>query len=95
MATESPLAYLYNDQAPLEHHHLAIMFQILRREGCDILGHLEKPQRVRARDRDRESAQCLVAIDCEEGFRGYTGGGVAHVPSQDLEFGIVGCVMYA
>ncbi|CAN0573563.1 unnamed protein product [Ectocarpus sp. 12 AP-2014] len=50
MATESPLANLYNDQAPLEHHHLAIMFQILRREGCDILGHLEKPQRTRIRE---------------------------------------------
>ncbi|CAN0410367.1 unnamed protein product, partial [Ectocarpus fasciculatus] len=50
MATESPLASLYNDQAPLEHHHLAIMFQILRREGCDILGHLEKPQRTRIRE---------------------------------------------
>lgn len=44
--TESPLAILYNDQAPLEHHHLAIMFQILRREGCDIIGHLDKPHRV-------------------------------------------------
>eukprot|EP00752_Nemacystus_decipiens_P003083 g2855.t2 len=49
-ATESPLANLYNDQAPLEHHHLAIMFQILRREGCDILGHLEKPQKTRIRE---------------------------------------------
>eukprot|EP00903_Cladosiphon_okamuranus_P016576 g15291.t1 len=49
-ATESPLANLYNDQAPLEHHHLAIMFQILRREGCDILGHLEKPQKRRIRE---------------------------------------------
>ncbi|CAM9874946.1 unnamed protein product, partial [Hapterophycus canaliculatus] len=49
-ATESTLANLYNDQAPLEHHHLAIMFQILRREGCDILGHLEKAQRTRIRE---------------------------------------------
>ncbi|CAM9556525.1 unnamed protein product, partial [Sphacelaria rigidula] len=45
-ATESPLAALYNDQAPLEHHHLAVTFQILRRQGCDIVGHLEKDHRV-------------------------------------------------
>lgn len=45
-ATESPLASQYNDQAPLEHHHLAVAFQILRREGCDIVGHLEKAHRV-------------------------------------------------
>lgn len=46
-ATESHLANLYNDQAPLEHHHLAVTFQILRRKGCDILEHLDKPTRVR------------------------------------------------
>lgn len=45
-ATGSPLAALYNDQTPLEHHHLAVTLQILRREDCDILGHLDKTDRV-------------------------------------------------
>ncbi|CAN0058830.1 unnamed protein product, partial [Choristocarpus tenellus] len=46
VATSSPLALRYNDHAPLEHHHLSIAFQIMRRERCNILGHLDPEQKV-------------------------------------------------
>ncbi|CAM9808568.1 unnamed protein product, partial [Discosporangium mesarthrocarpum] len=49
VASNSNLALRYNDQAPLEHHHLAIAFQILRREPCDILGHLDQEQKTALR----------------------------------------------
>ena len=39
------MALLYNDESVLENHHLAVAFQLLQHEGCDIFENLSKKER--------------------------------------------------
>ncbi|NWR82217.1 PDE4D phosphodiesterase, partial [Centropus unirufus] len=43
--TNSELALLYNDEAVLENHHLAVGFKLLQEDNCDIFQSLGRRQR--------------------------------------------------
>ncbi|CAB3987038.1 cAMP-specific 3, 5 -cyclic phosphodiesterase 4C-like isoform X3 [Paramuricea clavata] len=45
VATNSRLALMYNDESVLENHHLAVAFQLLQHEGCDIFENMNKKER--------------------------------------------------
>ena len=45
----SDLALLYNDDAVLENHHLAVAFKLLQNPACDIFTSLSHKQRVSVR----------------------------------------------
>lgn len=49
MATQSPLATLYNDQSVLENHHAATAFKIMQQPHCDILKLLPPQDRMTVR----------------------------------------------
>ena len=47
LLNDRPLLYhriqlLYNDLSPMENHHVAASFAILRRDGNNFLGHLQR-----------------------------------------------------
>lgn len=42
---DSRLALMYNDESVLENHHLAVAFQLLQHEGCDIFENMNKKER--------------------------------------------------
>ena len=44
-ATDSEMALMYNDESVLENHHLAVAFQLLQHEDCDIFENLGKQER--------------------------------------------------
>ena len=41
IATRSPLAILYNDQAVLENHHLSLTWSVLKQPDCNVLSKLD------------------------------------------------------
>ena len=41
---QTPLALLYNDQSPLENHHAAVAFKILRKDECNITAKMSAPE---------------------------------------------------
>lgn len=43
------MALMYNDESVLENHHLAVAFQLLQHEDCDILENLTKKERQTVR----------------------------------------------
>ena len=43
------LALMYNDDAVLENHHLAVTFKLLQNPACDIFTSLSHKQRVSVR----------------------------------------------
>ena len=43
--TSSQMALMYNDESVLENHHLAVAFQLMQNENCDILDSLSKSER--------------------------------------------------
>jgi hypothetical protein len=45
----TPLAVTYSDQSPLENHHLAVLWAILRSPGCELLEPLAQDQLKAAR----------------------------------------------
>ncbi|KAJ9519215.1 hypothetical protein QJQ45_017879 [Haematococcus lacustris] len=49
IATSDVLAIRYNDRAPLENHHLAAAFTLLRCEDLNFLSHLTKPDYMQLR----------------------------------------------
>ncbi|GFH26406.1 3'5'-cyclic nucleotide phosphodiesterase [Haematococcus lacustris] len=49
VATEHPLALLYNDKSPAENHHLATLFSMLRCPELALLAHLPKQERDKMR----------------------------------------------
>ncbi|TPX35125.1 hypothetical protein SmJEL517_g02439 [Synchytrium microbalum] len=57
---KTELATIYNDQSPLENHHCAMLFAILRNPECDILKNL--PDAV-FRDARRNIIKCILATD--------------------------------
>ena len=44
-APDSEMALMYNDESVLENHHLAVAFQLLQNEDCDIFENLSKKER--------------------------------------------------
>lgn len=46
---DSEMALMYNDESVLENHHLAVAFQLLQHEDCDILENLTKKERQTVR----------------------------------------------
>merc|ERR1711936_454444 len=47
--TRSDLALMYNDDAVLENHHLAVAFKLLQNPACDIFSSLSTKQRMSVR----------------------------------------------
>ena len=43
------MALMYNDESVLENHHLAVAFQLLQHEDCDILENLTRKERQTVR----------------------------------------------
>jgi len=43
------MALLYNDESVLENHHLAVAFQLMQNENCDILESFSKQERQQFR----------------------------------------------
>ena len=43
------MALMYNDESVLENHHLAVAFQLLQHEDCDIFENLTKKERQTVR----------------------------------------------
>ena len=46
---DSEMALMYNDESVLENHHLAVAFQLLQHEDCDILENLTRKERQTVR----------------------------------------------
>lgn len=44
--TQDPLAVLYNDQSPLENHHLAVSFKRLYRDNNNFIKHMNQEDQV-------------------------------------------------
>ena len=42
---DAEMALMYNDESVLENHYLAVAFQLLQHEDCDILENLTKKER--------------------------------------------------
>ena len=47
--SSSEMALLYNDESVLENHHLAVAFQLMQSENCDILESFSKIERQQFR----------------------------------------------
>ncbi|XP_067028272.1 3',5'-cyclic-AMP phosphodiesterase 4C-like isoform X2 [Acropora muricata] len=60
VATNSEMALMYNDESVLENHHLAVAFQLLQHEDCDILENLTKKERQTVR---RTIIEMVLATD--------------------------------
>lgn len=43
------MALLYNDESVLENHHLAVAFQLMQNDNCDILESFSKTERQQFR----------------------------------------------
>jgi len=54
------LALRYNDQSPLENHHCAVAWEILRDPACDIFSQLDEPQLRTVR---KNFITCVMATD--------------------------------
>ncbi|XP_020606542.1 cAMP-specific 3',5'-cyclic phosphodiesterase 4C-like isoform X1 [Orbicella faveolata] len=60
VATNSEMALMYNDESVLENHHLAVAFQLLQHEDCDILENLTRKERQTVR---RTIIEMVLATD--------------------------------
>ena len=49
VASGDHLALAYNDNSPLENHHVSSAFMIMQRDDCDIFAHVEKAIKKRLR----------------------------------------------
>jgi high affinity cGMP-specific 3',5'-cyclic phosphodiesterase 9 len=57
---KTDLALLYNDQSPLENHHCAVFFYILKRPETNVLESLSKEEYAEVR---KGIIQCILATD--------------------------------
>ena len=55
------MAVIYNDESVLENHHLAVAFQLLQHEECDIFQNLSKKERQMLRKMTIEMV-CLCFV---------------------------------
>jgi len=58
--SNSEMAIIYNDESVLENHHLAVAFQLLQHEDCDIFQNLSKKERQLLR---KMSIEMVLATD--------------------------------
>eukprot|EP00794_Sanderia_malayensis_P007789 gene7789-8634_t len=58
--SHSEMAVLYNDESVLENHHLAVAFQLLQLEDCDILQNLSRKERQMMR---KMTIEMVLATD--------------------------------
>ena len=63
---DSEMALLYNDESVLENHHLAVAFQLLQHEDCDILQNLTKKERQMMRKMTIEMVSLLQSSACDQ-----------------------------
>ena len=65
---DSEMALMYNDESVLENHHLAVAFQLLQHEDCDILENLTRKERQTVRRMIIEMVRCFCnSLACESG----------------------------
>ncbi len=62
IATSDPLAVRYNDRSPLENHHSAAAFSVLRKPELDVLGPLSPSERTSFRKQVRQAQRCVVRL---------------------------------
>ncbi|XP_046847918.1 cAMP-specific 3',5'-cyclic phosphodiesterase 4C-like isoform X2 [Xenia sp. Carnegie-2017] len=60
VATNSPLALLYNDESVLENHHLHVAFELLQQHGCDIFENMSRKERQSLR---KNAIEMVLATD--------------------------------
>ncbi|KAG2444403.1 hypothetical protein HXX76_001156 [Chlamydomonas incerta] len=65
IATSHPLAIRYNDRSPLENHHAASSFAVLRRRGMELLQPLPAEGRVAFR---KQVIEMVMATDMKQHF---------------------------
>ena len=53
---------MYNDESVLENHHLAVAFQLLQHEDCDILENLTRKERQTVRRTIIEMVSLLLSF---------------------------------
>ena len=53
---------MYNDESVLENHHLAVAFQLLQHEDCDILENLTRKERQTVRRTIIEMVSLLLSL---------------------------------
>ena len=56
------MAIIYNDESVLENHHLAVAFQLLQHEDCDIFQNLSKKERQLLRKMSIEMVDLLFTF---------------------------------
>jgi high affinity cGMP-specific 3',5'-cyclic phosphodiesterase 9 len=54
------LAIIYNDTSPLENHHAACLFSVLKIEGCNLVKNLTEAEGKEFR---RDCVVCILATD--------------------------------
>ena len=57
------MAVIYNDESVLENHHLAVAFQLLQHEDCDIFQNFSKKERQMLRKMTIEMVRCSTFCD--------------------------------
>ncbi|PNW82682.1 hypothetical protein CHLRE_06g289400v5 [Chlamydomonas reinhardtii] len=65
IATSDPLAVRYNDKSPLENHHAAAAFSVLRRSEVDVLSTLTLQERNTFR---KQVIEMVLATDMKQHF---------------------------
>ncbi|KXZ51294.1 hypothetical protein GPECTOR_13g781 [Gonium pectorale] len=65
IATSDPLAVRYNDRSPLENHHGASFFALVRQPDLDVLGQLAPAERVAFR---KQVLDLVMATDMKQHF---------------------------
>lgn len=68
--TDSRLALMYNDESVLENHHLAVAFQLLQHEGCDIFENMNKKERQSLRKNVIEMVRWFTVFSLIRGENG-------------------------
>lgn len=63
---DSRLALMYNDESVLENHHLAVAFQLLQHEGCDIFENMNKKERQSLRKNVIEMVRIIQSISLNQ-----------------------------
>ena len=61
-SVDSEMAVIYNDESVLENHHLAVAFQLLQHEECDIFQNLSKKERQLLRKMSIEMVEISFSL---------------------------------
>jgi len=63
--SENPLAQLYNDRSPMENHHLAAAFALLRRPELNFISHFPRGDKEKLR---KTMIELVLATDMKQHF---------------------------